>query len=367
MECSRANGGQVSVCNSATWNTWSNVWKGVKWMGDPAAPLKIRPWPSAKKLTWLAGFLRHTVNGTQQRNTIRTVEMGLQSRDLYRSLAATTGIQFNQSDCGLLSIYTNQKSFEVAQQNAAILRYAGLDIKPLSKTEVLTLDPALVEFSGIVGGLHTPSDFVGDTHLFTKNLLQYLRSSGNAEFRLFQVEDIGDGFVTGAAANGEETTLFADAIVLASGYRLADHARMLGEFLNIYPVKGYSITIDIPSATMAPRLSLLDDDRKIVASVLGNQFRVAGTAELDDTNVDIRRERIDPLLMWVRRNFPRLDQSSFMPWACLRPMASDMMPITRQSKNCQSVWFNGGHGHLGWTLGAATAYELAKEIDGSEM
>jgi D-amino-acid dehydrogenase len=111
----------------------------------------------------------------------------------------------------------------------------------------------------------------------------------------------------------------------------------------------------------APQFSLLDDDRKIVSSRLGDRFRIAGTAELTGVNYDIRRDRIDPLLNWVRENFPNVRTSTYNPWACLRPMNSNMMPIVRRSKNPR-VWYHGGHGHLGWTLGAATANQLAEKI-----
>jgi D-amino-acid dehydrogenase len=42
MVTSYANGGQLSVSNSETWNTWSNVANGVKWMFDSEAPLAIK-------------------------------------------------------------------------------------------------------------------------------------------------------------------------------------------------------------------------------------------------------------------------------------------------------------------------------------
>jgi len=60
MQCSYANGGQISVSNSQTWNTWSNVIKGLKWLGRKDAPLLIRPNLDWDKAKWLAKFLKHT-------------------------------------------------------------------------------------------------------------------------------------------------------------------------------------------------------------------------------------------------------------------------------------------------------------------
>jgi D-amino-acid dehydrogenase len=106
-------------------------------------------------------------------------------------------------------------------------------------------------------------------------------------------------------------------------------------------------------------VSLLDDEAKIVTSRLGpDRFRVAGTAEFNGYNRDIRADRIAPLLQWVRRLFPEVDTSSAVPWAGLRPMTPSMMPrVGRGSR--PGVYYHTGHGHLGWTLSAATASMLA--------
>jgi D-amino-acid dehydrogenase len=151
---------------------------------------------------------------------------------------------------------------------------------------------------------------------------------------------------------------------VANGVHAQQIGQQLKDKLNIYPVKGYSITIDIDalSRPYCPTVSLLDDEAKIVTSTLGNQLRVAGTAELDGYNRDIRRERIEPLLNWVEKNFPGINTRNYTSWACLRPMTPDMMPIVRRSQNNSKVWYHCGHGHLGWTLSLATANELVKQI-----
>jgi D-amino-acid dehydrogenase len=107
------------------------------------------------------------------------------------------------------------------------------------------------------------------------------------------------------------------------------------------------------------RFSLLDDAAKIVTSRLGpNRFRVAGTAEYNGYNRDIRAERIDPLITWCRANFPGMSTRQSVPWTGLRPMMPDMLPRVARGRNPR-VFYNTGHGHLGWTLSAATADTVA--------
>jgi D-amino-acid dehydrogenase len=153
-----------------------------------------------------------------------------------------------------------------------------------------------------------------------------------------------------------------DATVVCAGVNSPELAKQIGDTLDIYPVKGYSITINNVDPKYLPKVSLLDDQAKIVTASLGNRFRVAGTAEFAGENYDIRRDRIEPLLNWVHENFPNINTHDYTQWACLRPMTPNMMPITKQSDKNKKVYYNTGHGHLGWTLGPVTAKQIADKI-----
>ena len=147
---------------------------------------------------------------------------------------------------------------------------------------------------------------------------------------------------------------FDEIIICAGAY-----TGLLVPSLNIYPIKGYSITYH--HETDAPITSVLDDDAKIVASPFSNNtFRVAGTAELAGWNHEVRKDRIEPLRKWVRNNTFVKDERP-EEWACLRPMTPSMVPKVGSGK-LPGVFYNTGHGHLGWTLSAETAEILAKKI-----
>jgi glycine/D-amino acid oxidase-like deaminating enzyme len=76
---------------------------------------------------------------------------------------------------------------------------------------------------------------------------------------------------------------------------------------------------------------------------------------------DIRAHRIRPLVEWVEQCFPRINTLSLVPWAGLRPMMPNMMPRVGQGKAAH-VFYNTGHGHLGWTLSAVTAELVSDTI-----
>jgi D-amino-acid dehydrogenase len=123
---------------------------------------------------------------------------------------------------------------------------------------------------------------------------------------------------------------------------------------------------DAADQKAAPWVSLLDDAAKIVTSRLGaDRFRVAGTAEFNGEDRDIRADRIRPLTEWTRRLFPSINTSDIRPWAGLRPMMPSMLPRVGAGRRA-GVFYNTGHGHLGWTLSAATAAMVAEAV-GSEV
>jgi D-amino-acid dehydrogenase len=90
---------------------------------------------------------------------------------------------------------------------------------------------------------------------------------------------------------------------------------------------------------------------------------VAGTAEFNGANRDIRADRIKPLVDWTRQLFPGVNTDRVTPWAGLRPMMPDMMPRVRPGRR-PGVFYNTGHGHLGWTLSALTAQMVADQMTG---
>ncbi|MGL5361381.1 MAG: D-amino acid dehydrogenase [Bosea sp. (in: a-proteobacteria)] len=365
METSFANGGQLSASNAEVWNSWATVWKGIKWMTEPGAPLLVNPKPSWHKFSWMMEFIGSIPK--YEENTITTVRMAIEARTHLKRIAAEEGIDFDCEERGILHFYHSKKDFESAASVSKLLAKGGLERRSVTPSEIRTIEPALR--GNYYGGFFTESDFTGDIHKFTHGLAKACERLGvsmRLSDEVLSVKAGNDG-VTVISQSTEpqlqqtqpptEVNIF-DRIVICGGVMSRGLARMLGDRVNIYPVKGYSITVQLPEKAdqeAAPWVSLLDDAAKIVTSRLGpNRFRVAGTAEYNGYNRDIRAERIDPLIAWCRANFPGMSTRQSVPWTGLRPMMPDMLPRVARGRNPR-VFYNTGHGHLGWTLSAATA------------
>ena len=373
METSFANGGQLSASNAEVWNHPSTLIKALGWLFKSDAPLLLNPLPSWHKLSWLAEFVGQVPN--YRANTVATVRLALEARRQLFAIAEREGIDFDLERRGILHIYRDQKSFARADRVNALLRDGGLERFAVTPEEIKAIEPALAgEFHG---GFYTPSDATGDIHKFTRQLAAVCERRG--------MRFIGDAAVEHVAAGRDGIRLAwrtseqndtealaqetaADAVVICAGVASRRLAAALGDRINIYPVKGYSITVELDdpeSRAGAPWVSLLDDERKIVSSRLGaDRFRVAGTAEFNGFNRDIRDVRIDPLVAWTRQLFPSVSTERVIPWAGLRPMTPSMLPRVGAGRRA-GVFYNTGHGHLGWTLSAATARIVADAVDSS--
>lgn len=366
METSFANGGQLSASNAEVWNSWATVFKGIKWMLKADAPLLVNPKPSWHKLSWMAEFIGQIPH--YRANTVETVRLAIASRKILDETAAAEGIDFHREPRGILHVYRDKAGFDAAARVSALYAEGGLERRAVTPEEMRAIEPAL---SGdFYGGFFTASDYTGDIHAFTRGLAAACLRRGATFHYDAVVSGLAqpEGGITvtwHAQGNATVATDRFDGVVICTGVSSRHFAAMLGDRLNIYPVKGYSITLpllDEESRRGAPWVSLLDDGAKIVSSRLGaDRFRVAGTAEFNGFNRDIRADRIRPLVDWTRRLFPGVDTSTAIPWAGLRPMMPSMLPRVGAGAR-PGVFYNTGHGHLGWTLAAVTGEAVAAHV-----
>lgn len=363
METSFANGGQLSASNAEVWNSWSTVLKGVRWMFASGAPLLFNPKPSWHKLSWLAEFV--AAIPSYERNTEATARLAIEARAHLRQMATDEGIDFDCEERGILHFYPSRESFQHAARVTELLARAGLQRRAVTSEEVREIEPALR--GDVFGGFYTPSDFTGDIHKFTNGLADACRRIGVHQHFGCEVSRLtrrGSVIQVSFKKDGALAEDTFSNIVVCAGVHSRQLAAQIGDRVNVYPVKGYSITVNLATERdqqAAPWVSLLDDGAKIVTSRLGrDRFRVAGTAEFNGYNRDIRSSRIEPLIAWCRTHFPDMSTRHCVPWAGLRPMMPDMMPRVFAGRQ-PGVVYNTGHGHLGWTLSAATA-EMATAL-----
>ncbi len=375
LETSFANGAQISVCFCEPWANAGAPLKVARWMLQADWPLLFRPRLDPHQWRWALSFLGQCNDAAFARNVQQLVALGRYSHESLKSVVASTGIEYDRLQRGILHFFSSAADHESGVKAAALMRDHGVDRRVLGRDEVLQVEPALKAFGDrIHGGTYTPSDESGDARVFTQKLAERCAARG-ATF-LYEHDILGFD-KTGSAiaavrlrdrATLRDTSLAGDQVVAATGSFTAPLLRQLGIYLNIYPAKGYSATLRLKRPQDASVVSLLDDTRKIAISRLGDHVRIAGTAEMAgyDTRVDsaTARVRCAALVRRYEQQFPGVaDTSEPNFWAGLRPSTPNNLPYIGRSA-ISNLWLNAGHGTLGWTHGAGSGRALAELISG---
>ena len=370
-ETSFANGGQISVSHAEPWANPHVFRNLLKWLGREDAPLLWRWRADPAQLAWGLRFLGECRPGRTRHNIAAIVALALYSRRQLQALRGELGLQYEHLERGILHIYTDRQEFALATEAARVMREFGLDRDTVDVDRCMAIEPALADARPLlVGGDYTPSDESGDAHKFTRALAERAQAAG-VEFRLnFTIDRLGASdnrisSVLGHDENGSQT-LTADAYVVALGSYSPLLLKPLGIRLPVYPAKGYSATLPLVDGTVAPNVSLTDDERKIVFSRFGNRLRVAGTAEFNGYNLDLNAVRCQALVQRTRQLFPRLELAGEPDYWCgLRPATPSNLPYIGRSRYA-NLWLNTGHGTLGWTLSCGSAAALADLLGGEK-
>ena len=194
-----------------------------------------------------------------------------------------------------------------------------------------------------------------------------MAEAAGVEFRFDQdiasIQTDGDR-ITGVRINGKLET--ADHYVLALGSYSPQLLAPLGMQLPVYPLKGYSLTLPITNAAMAPNSTILDESYKIAITRFEDRIRVGGMAEVAGFDLSLEPRRRATLEKVVKDLYPDggdLSQASF--WTGLRPATPDGTPVIGATPY-RNLFLNTGHGTLGWTMAAGSGRYLADLMSGKQ-
>lgn len=365
LGASYGNGAQLSYSYVAPLADPS-VWRDLpKYLLRRDSPLQWRPQFDGAQWRWIYRFLRACSSSASQATTMELLRLAFYSRDCLASLQADLGLEFDFHAAGKLVMLESSKALVSAQRQVDFQNALGCEQLVLSTRECVDVENTLENSARRwAGGVYTRGEQVGDCAAFCAQLVDALRR------RYPSTRIIFNASLTGVALHRRRALAFhstqgdieADAFVLAAGAGSAGLARSLGFELPIYPLKGYSVTLE--ASDRAPRVSITDLARKIVYARIGNRLRVAGRVEIVGDDLSINPEKCRALADAAQELFPGVAASTdISPWVGQRPATPTGLPIVGRSP-IENIYINTGHGALGWTLACGSARMLASQIDG---
>lgn len=369
METSHANGGMLTPSMADPWNSPGVFLKMLKWLGHEDAPVLLRPCALPSMLGWGMKFLQQSKPRHYHRNTIKNAELGYYNLEVMGEITQQLKLDFDYAQRGSLKIFRDEKamqhSLEVAQKTVE----CGVSFEALSAEQVRQKEPALSAIADkLVGGIYFPSDQAGDAYKFCQGLASYLESTACQFSFDTEVSGLRQEKSRLVSVVTNKGAFVGDAYVLAAGSYSPLLVKQLGINLPIRPVKGYSLNLAMQGWQNVPQLPVIDDDLHAAFTPLGKDLRVAGTAEFTGYNLGLTAGRISNLQSITQQVYPeaqeRLASGHIEPWTGLRPVSSDGVPIIGATP-IKNLFINAGHGHLGWTMAAASGQLLADFISGA--
>lgn len=332
------------------------------------APVRFRPTLEPFQYRWGLQFLSHCNARAARETTAALLKLAFLSRDTVKAAEDVGALDFDWRESGKLVVYSKPESFAAAQAQVALQAGLGCRQSVFDPTQCLDREPALKTIAHrIVGGIYTADDAAADPVKLCRGLLRLL-SGGNAavDFRFnTRVTGLRRAGNRLAALETSQGPIEADAYVLAGGYESRALGKSVGIDLPIYPIKGYSLTVDVGDDGAAPQASITDYANKIVYARLGSKMRIAGMADIVGPSRDLAKDRVAQLIRQAKETFPGAADwtGDVKAWTGMRPATPSGRPIIGPS-GIDNLALNVGHGPLGFTLAFGSAVTVAAHLTG---
>lgn len=367
QETSWGNAGMIAPGHSFVWSSPRAPWILLKSLFQKNQALRFRFSTDPRLYTWSLKFLAECTERKAHVNTLRKHQIASYSQRVLHEVINAETLDYDRNARGVLYFHRDAAALEAGVAHMQILADDGQEIRVLDRKQVLELEPALEGASTkIAGGIYCPTDETGDSHKFTRGLAARCVALGGdirTGVSISAIDTEGDA-VTAVRANGQ--AFKADAYVMALGSYSPFLARKIGVDLPIYPIKGYSLTIPIGNHQAPPTIGSVDETNLVAISRFGDRVRVTATAEFAGYDTNHKPADFAFMKSVTQELYPDgADYHRAEMWAGLRPMTPDNLPVLGRKRH-RNLWYNTGHGHIGWTMSHGTARITADLIGGRQ-
>ena len=358
-ETSFANGCNLSYSYTDNFATYENLRQVPFLLFEKKPALFIKPHVSSQFLKWNARFLLETTKSIK--NIDAVLQMLTESKDVLQEILADLDLDFSYKKEGKLDYYRNKKDFISATEK---IKKLNRDEQILSPDECVEKAPILKDIKNqIVGGIFSTFDESGDPYQFSVELSKKLQEPPfNVNFlystNIEEIKTEADKIKSVKTDKGELT---ADKYVVSMGAFSPILLKKIGVNLNIYPLKGFSITIPVKNGEAIPEMILKDHNNKIVFVNLGDRIRIAGKVGLVGYDDTVSENHINDIIELSKKTFPNLDYEKCEKWSGFRPATPSGIPYICGTKY-DNLYLNTGQGMLGWTMAPISGKKLAHLI-----
>jgi D-amino-acid dehydrogenase len=364
-DTSWGNAGMIAPGHSFVWSSPRAPWILLKSLFLKNQALLFRPSSDPALWRWSVKFLAECTAAKARSNTLRKHQIAAYSQRILQEVLATEPLDYDRNTRGILYFHRDPAALEAGVAHMQLLAEDGQEIRVLDRAGLLEIEPSLAASGDrIAGGIYCPTDETGDCNKFTSGLAALCRDRGAAIHTGTSITAIETDSDTVTSVQTDRGTFKADAYVMALGCQSPKLARPIGIDLPVYPIKGYSLTIPVGNHEAPPTIASVDEHNLVAITSFGDRVRVTATAEFAGYDTTHKPADFAFMKSVVQDLYPDgADYHRAEMWAGLRPMTPDNLPIIGRKKH-RNLWYNTGHGHIGWTMSHGSARMLADLIAG---
>ncbi|MGW0824637.1 NAD(P)/FAD-dependent oxidoreductase [Streptomyces sp. NPDC002845] len=353
------NAAKIALAESGPVPAPGVILQGLKWMLKPDSPLYVKPSLAPGFLKFMLTMARHCTARDFRHGLETQLRLAEGTMDLLDDWTRD-GISFEMHKAGVLLAFETRERYEEQCASLDVFERFGMVPEHLHDDAVQAREPALN--SRARHGLFFPDDRQVEPDSLTQGLVKRCQELGVEIHEDTPVQRFlrrGDT-VTGVLTDRGEFT--GDTLLLASGVWTGRMTRELGAPLPIRPGKGYSV--DYSPAPVRLRTSLTLEDARVAVTPLNGFLRLAGTMEFGGLEESVNLRRVAAIKKAAADAFTGWDNppGEAEPWAGLRPMTPDGLPLIGRLHPLPNVYVASGHGMLGLTLAPATAEIITEAI-----
>lgn len=363
---SGGNAGLIAPGHAFAWASPAAPMELLRSLTVADTALRINPLKAPGMVAWGLRFLRECTAERAVKNTVVKLRLAQYSQQKLDELAATEKLDYHDVHRGCLYLYRDRERFAGGVRRMKLIQDHGQEQSVLDPDGVAAVEPALAPVKDrIVGGIYGETDASGDSVKLTNDLAERCRRMG-VRFQL------GTGVKRLIAAGGRvraaETDAGAvesDVFVLAAGVHSPALSRTIGVRIPVAPAKGYCATFPIrDGGAAAPTVGGVDEQLLVAWCRMGDRFRLTGSAVFTGYETTYDERDFRGIMRLARDLFPDAadyEQGSYR--ACNRPMTADGPPILGTARH-PNLYFNTGHGHMGFTMACGSSRIVADLVAG---
>ena len=310
-------------------------------------PLAVDFFHVIQNLSWAYKFLQNCTSNKVEHISSSLSNLLNSASVSYDEIFSDVNVSNYIKNEEALYLYQNVNEFLKAKKTNIIREKNGVQIRILSKKDILEMEPNLapVFYNGqlFVGSRHTSNP----QEISNKIFESFINNGG-----IFRKKSVKNIFPDdeGVKLNYEEATHEFDKVVVCAGAWSKVLTKTYGDNFPLDTERGYHVLFNNYDLINRP-IGWSQSGFYLVQ--LQEGLRAAGTVEIGGLKKPENKKRTKMIEMQARKLLPQLKDIK-STWLGFRPTLPDSLPVIGQSAKYKNIIYGFGHQHIGWTLGAVT-------------